>query len=144
MHDQSGVIGTTGPEMRRFFFTVDEAVALVRTGLDRAGDLHGKILSREMKAAQIQEILDVWIDRFGGRWERIEGRPGERRDEYLIGDLELEHATELNFDGVRHFMISFNERAERPISVGLSSANADRLTSAEILDIIEQPPAEER
>src|SRR5262249_33157336 len=26
MHEETGVIGTTGPDMRRFFFTVDEAV----------------------------------------------------------------------------------------------------------------------
>src|SRR6185312_15679480 len=29
-----GIIGTTGPEMRRFFFTVDDAVGLVLTALD--------------------------------------------------------------------------------------------------------------
>ena len=29
MHSETGLIGTTGPEMRRFFFTVDEAVKLV-------------------------------------------------------------------------------------------------------------------
>src|SRR5688500_1638163 len=28
MHETTGVIGTTGPDMRRFFFTVDEAVKL--------------------------------------------------------------------------------------------------------------------
>src|SRR5262249_36022839 len=33
MHDETGVIGTTGPEMRRFFFTVEEAVRLVLTAL---------------------------------------------------------------------------------------------------------------
>jgi UDP-N-acetylglucosamine 4,6-dehydratase len=144
MHDQTKVIGTTGPEMRRFFFTVDEAVALVRTGLDNADELHGKVLGREMKAAQIQEILDVWIERFGGSWERIEGRPGERIDEFLIGDLELEHTVERTFDGVRHFVISFNERVAEPLPVGLSSANAERLSAAEILDLIEHPPPEER
>ena len=31
MHDETGVIGTTGPEMRRFFFTVEHAVELVKT-----------------------------------------------------------------------------------------------------------------
>jgi FlaA1/EpsC-like NDP-sugar epimerase len=129
--------------MRRFFFTVDEAVALVGTALSYADELRGSVLSREMKAAQIQEILDVWIERFGGSWERIKGRPGERDDEFLIGDLELQHTSERTLNSVRHFVISFNERVPDPISVGLSSANAERLTAAEILRLIEDPPPEE-
>src|SRR4051812_45848785 len=40
MHETKNVIGTTGPEMRRFFFTVDEAVNLVLTGIQHADDLH--------------------------------------------------------------------------------------------------------
>ncbi len=144
MHAQTNVIGTTGPEMRRFFFTVDEAVALVCTALRNADSLHGKVLSREMKAAQIEEILDVWIERFGGSWERIDGRPGERNDEFLIGDLELPFTCEREFDGVRHFVISFNERVAQPVAVGLSSANAERLSPKEILRLIEDPPLEER
>lgn len=144
MHERTGVIGTTGPEMRRFFFTVDEAVALVCTGLAHADEFGGKVLSREMKAAQIREILDVWIERFGGSWERIEGRPGERNDEFLIGDLELLHTSERTFDGVRHFVISFNERVADPIAVGLSSANACRMDAKEILNLLEDPPPEER
>lgn len=143
MHDDTRVIGTTGPEMRRFFFTVDEAVKLVMTALDNASDLGGKVLSREMKAAQIQEILDVWIRHYGGSWARIDGRPGERVDEFLIGELELAHTSERVLDGIRHFVISFNETVSNPIAAGISSANAERLTPEEILAIIEHPPAEE-
>ena len=144
MHAENGVIGTTGPKMRRFFFTVDEAVALVITALDNIRALAGKVLSRKMKAAMIEEILDVWIERKGGRWERIDGRPGERNDEFLIGDLELPHTGEAQFGGIEHYVISFNEKAASPVQVGLSSANAERLTRAEIASIIENPPVEER
>lgn len=143
MHEETGIIGTTGPEMRRFFFTVDEAVKLVLTALNHIDLVQGKVLSREMKAAQIQEILDVWVKLKGGRYEKIEGRPGERNDEFLIGDLELPYTKELTLDGVRHFLISFNQKVDNPISVGLSSANTVRLTEAEIAHIINNPPPEE-
>jgi FlaA1/EpsC-like NDP-sugar epimerase len=143
MLEEQGVIGTTGPEMRRFFFTVDEAVKLVLAALENIEEVRGKVLSRRMKAAQIEEILKVWVNDKGGRYEKIEGRPGERDDEFLIGDLELPYTREINYDGVTHYLISFNEKVKDPVSIGLSSANTDKLTDKEILDIINNPPVEE-
>jgi UDP-N-acetylglucosamine 4,6-dehydratase/5-epimerase len=137
MHADTGVIRSTGPHMRRFFFTIDEAVALVRTCLDNMDLLAGRVLSRTMKAAQISDLLNTWVEAKGGRWEKMEGRPGERDDEFLIGDLELPYTVEKDFDGVKHFIITFNEKAPVALPVGLSSANTERLTKAEMLQLIE-------
>ncbi|MBD0327284.1 MAG: SDR family NAD(P)-dependent oxidoreductase [Pyrinomonadaceae bacterium] len=139
MHDDTGVIRSTGPEMRRFFFTVDEAVRLVRTAMEEIADVQGKVLSRKMKAAQIKDLLTVWINDKGGRWERMEGRPGERDDEFLIGDIELPYTFEVEYHGIPHYVISFNEKVERPLAVGLSSANTERLTEPEMLQLINSP-----
>lgn len=144
MHEATGVIGTTGPEMRRFFFTVDEAVALVIAGLDRADRLHGTILSRKMKAARMRDILDLWVARRGGEWRQIDSRPGERDDEILVGDLELPFAQEETYDGIPHYVIAFNRKAATPLARVLSSANAERLSDEEIIDLIDNPPPEER
>ncbi|HYF29567.1 MAG TPA: polysaccharide biosynthesis protein [Chitinophagaceae bacterium] len=143
MHEETGVIGTTGPEMRRFFFTVDEAVELVLTALYDIELVQGKVLSRKMKAAQIEDILKVWTQHKGGRYEKIEGRPGERDDEFLIGDLELPYTSQVMYNNITHYLISFNQKAKQPLSTGLSSANTERLTEQEILSIIDNPPAEE-
>lgn len=70
MHEETGIIGTTGPEMRRFFFSVDEAVQLVITAMDNIDLVKGKVLSRYMKAAQIEDILQTWIEERGGKWEK--------------------------------------------------------------------------
>lgn len=136
MHEEKGVIGTTGPEMRRFFFTVHQAVQLVRVAIENIDLVQGKVLSREMKAAQIEDLLKVWISKFGGRYETIEGRPGERLDEYLIGELELPYTNELLLDGIKHFLISFNQKASKPLTQIISSANAQRLTDTEIKELI--------
>jgi UDP-N-acetylglucosamine 4,6-dehydratase len=136
MHEESGVIRSTGPEMRRFFFTVREAVELVRAAIDGIDGIHGKVLSRTMKSAQISHLLDLWVETRGGRWERMEGRPGERDDEFLIGDLELPYTRELDLKGVRHFLISFNQKVPSPVGVGLSSANTERLSREEMLALI--------
>ncbi|OJJ23552.1 capsule biosynthesis protein CapD [marine bacterium AO1-C] len=143
MHEETGVMGTTGPEMRRFFFTVDEAVNLVITALNNIDETQGKVLSRMMKAAQMEDILKTWVKHKGGKYEKIDGRPGERIDEYLIGELELAYTRELQYDGITHYLISFNEKVDNPVSVGLSSANTAKLTEEEILNIIENPPIEE-
>lgn len=139
MFEETGVIKTTGPEMRRFFFTVDEAVKLVLTAMREIETIQGKVLSRYMKAAQIQDLLETWTANKGGTWERMEGRPGERLDEFLIGDIELPYAREVEYDGVKHYIISFNEKADEPLEFGLSSANTERLSKAEMLDLINSP-----
>lgn len=144
MHEETNVLGTTGPEMRRFFFTVDEAVKLVITAMENMGELQGKVLSREMKAAQIEDILKTWTKHKGGRYEKIEGRPGERDDEFLIGETELPYTEVKSYDGVRHYIISFNDKVENPLPEVFSSANATRLSEEEILAIIENPPIEEK
>lgn len=139
MHEETNIIKTTGPEMRRFFFSVDEAVKLVLTALEQIDPIQGKVLSRYMKAAQIEDLLDTWTAEKGGSWERMEGRPGEREDEFLIGDIELPYAREVEYDGVKHYIISFNEKSETPLEFGLSSANTERLSRTEMLDLINSP-----
>lgn len=136
MMDDTGVIKTTGPEMRRFFFTVQNAVDLVIAAIDNQETCHGKILSREMKSAQIQDILDVWIKNYGGKWEKMQGRPGERLDEFLVGETELEYCETITINGILHYLISPNTKTSTPLSGIVNSANCARLTEAEILDII--------
>ncbi len=143
MHEETGVIGTTGPEMRRFFFTVEEAVNLVLTAMKNIEVLQGKVLSRYMKAAQIKDVLELWVKHKGGSWQQIEGRPGERNDEYLVGELELPYTLETSYDGIRHYVISFNQKVSTPMLSALSSANTERLSDEEILHIINNPPVEE-
>ena len=136
MHDETGVIRSTGPEMRRFFFGVGEAAGLVLTAMKHIDEIRGRVLSREMKAAQIQDLLAVWTRHRGGRWERMEGRPGERNDEFLIGEIELPYTSEIKYNNIKHYIISFNKKANYPIGSALSSANAERMTEPEMLELI--------
>lgn len=143
MHDKTGIISTTGPEMRRFFFTVDEAVQLVLTAIQNSERFAGRVLARRMKAARISDILRVWTEHKGGRWERIDGRPGERDDEFLIGELEVPFTFEITLGGTPHYVISFNEKTPTPVTLALSSANTEKLTDQDILQIVNNPPIEE-
>lgn len=137
MHVSTGVIGSTGPDMRRFFFGVDEAVALVMTAVREIDTIRGRILSREMKAARVRDLLDVWIDARGGRWEPIEGRPGERDDEFLVGETELSFTEAVTYDGVAHYLISCNQKNDTPLERAVSSATAEPMSHEEMLALIE-------
>ncbi len=143
MHDTTRVIGSTGPEMTRYFSKVDEAVDLVITAMENVEHLQGCVVSRTMKSALIQDILDLWIREKGGRWEKIEGRPGERPHEYLIGEPELPYTSTMQLDGVQHYVISFNLPVASPPAAPFCSANAERLSEQELVEIINNPPTEE-
>jgi UDP-glucose 4-epimerase len=136
MFESTKKIQSTGPEMRRFFFSIKDAVNLVITALNNIEELQGKILSREMKSCQIQDILRVWTSNFGGSWEKINGRPGERDDEYLVGETELSYCEVKFFEAIKHFIISPNNKVESPLNSVFHSGNCERLTDEEILDIL--------
>lgn len=140
MHESTGVIGTTGSEMTRLFTLVDDAVTLVTTAIENINQLGGKILCRELKSARIGHILDLWIRHKGGDWKKIEGRPGERHDELLIGDSERAYTTEAMYSGTRHYIITPNHPATQALPLIISSADAPRFSDEEILAIINNPP----
>lgn len=144
MLKSTGVIQTTGPDMLRYLFTVDEAVALVLTALDHAADLHGTVLARAMKAVRMEDVLKVWISLERGRYEVIDGRPGERDEEFLIGEQELPYTCERFYGGVAHYVITFNRKADAPLRDPLSSRTAERLTREEIAALLTNPPVEEQ
>jgi UDP-N-acetylglucosamine 4,6-dehydratase len=143
MHRKTGIIGTTGPDMTRFFFTVDEAVALVITAIEGLHEFQGKVLSRAMKAALIRDVLETWVTEKGGSWKKIDGRPGERNQEFLVGELELPYVRAISINDVTHYVISFNEKVETPLDRVVCSDNAERLTIAEIRSLILNSPAHE-
>ena len=140
MTEKDGIVQTTGPEMRRFFFSVYEAADLVIRAMDNIDVLGGKILSQKMKSAQIESILEVWAKHYGIRWEKIQRRLGDKTDEYLISSIELENTVEKNINGISHFVITFNERFENHVVEPFSSRNADRLSETEILKLITNEP----
>ena len=136
MFNKDKTILTTGPYMRRFFFSVDEAVSLIDQAL-KLKKINGKILSAEMKSAKMIDILKVWIKSFGGRYKVIKTRKGDRLDEFLIGEDELKYTQELKIKNKKYYIINFNKISKKPIKKIVSSQNAKRLSQSEIEKIIQ-------
>ena len=137
MFNKNKTILTTGPNMRRFFFSVDEAVSLIDQALKLKNKLAGKILSAEMKSAKMIDILKVWIKKFGGNYKIIQTRKGDRLDEYLIGEDELKYAEVLKIKGKKYFVINFNKLSNKPLKKIVSSKDAKKLLQSEIEKIIQ-------
>ena len=136
MYKKNKTILTTGPYMRRFFFSVNEAVSLIDQALKLKNKLNGKILSAEMKSAKMIDFLKVWTKRFGGKYKIIQSRKGDRQDEYLIGEDELKYAKEMKIKNRKYFVIDFNNLLKKPLKEIVSSENAKRLAQSEIEKII--------
>ena len=139
MAERDGVIGSTGPEMRRYFFSIDEATGLVARAIDNMDQVGGRVLSIDMGAAQMSDILDVWKDKFGTDWERLPPRPGDSIDQGLIGDSEVGHTKTIQLDGHTHYLCDFRDRDFGDLTEPLTSETARRLTVDEISTLLDDP-----
>jgi len=139
--EKEGLIGSTGPQMRRFIFSVNEAADLVIRAMNHAEELRGGILSLKMKSAQIKSILETWSKLKNVPWKQIEGRPGDKIDEVLVGKIELPYTKEIFIDDLHHYYINFNVKNEdNNLTDEVSSENAERLNEDEIIKLISNPP----
>jgi FlaA1/EpsC-like NDP-sugar epimerase len=136
MFDKNKTILTTGPYMRRFFFLVSDAVTLVDTALENIKFLNGKILSREMKSAQMIDIIKTWINIYGGKYSIIGSRSGDRQDEYLIGEEELKYTIEKKINNIKHYVIDFLKTDKNSIKQIISSSTAEKLSNLDISKIL--------
>ncbi len=136
MFNKNKVIYTTGPYMRRFFFSVDEAVDLVIKSIKLRKKLRGKILSVEMKSARMIDILKRWISKFGGKYIITDKRHGDRLDEYLIGEDELKNSYLIKEKKKNYFVIDFSKISKKPIKKIISSSNSKKLSKSDIDKIL--------
>jgi UDP-N-acetylglucosamine 4,6-dehydratase len=133
-------VGTTGPHMRRFFFAVNDAADLVITAMHNIDNFHGGILSLQMKAAQIEDILKIWSKEFSVPYEKIGERHGDKLDEVLIGKIELPHVESVEIEGRKYYHINFYKKFQNDLLDEVSSANVEKLSEQEMLDLITNKP----
>jgi FlaA1/EpsC-like NDP-sugar epimerase len=137
MFEKNKTILTTGPYMRRFFFSIDEAVDLVKFALENSHNFSGKIISTEMKSSLIIDVLKVWIKKYGGKYNIVKSRKGDRDDEFLFGFNEIDYVYKIKKNNKIYYVIDFNKKAKNPIKKIISSKNTKKLNESEILKIIQ-------
>ena len=127
---------TTGPYMRRPFFSIHDAVDLVLYALSESKKFSGKILCANMKSCKLIDIIKVWTHKYGGSYKIIDVRKGDRIDEYLIGQNELEFTQKLKKKGKIYYLINFEKKSNKPLKEIVSSENAIKLNKQEILKLL--------
>ncbi len=136
MFKRNKKILTTGPYMRRFFFTIHDAVDLVLYALSESQRFSGKILCANMKSCKLIDIIKVWTKKYGGSYKIINIRKGDRIDEYLIGQNELKFTQKYRKKGKIYYLIDFEKKSKKPLKKIVSSENATKLNREEILKLI--------
>ena len=142
MQASSGVITTTGPEMRRFIVRVDAAADFVHAALRNAEALGGKVLAMPAGVAQIGDLLAVFVGERGGSWVNGARRPGDEDDQWLIGESEAARTEPFELDGRACLALSLQARAGGGLASGVSTATARRLTPDELRQLVHEPVAQ--
>ena len=136
MFEKNKTILTTGPYMRRFFFSIEEAVNLMKFALKNSNKLSGKILTTEMKSSLMIDILKVWIKKYGGKYKIVKTRKGDRADESLVSSNEIDYTYKIKSNNNIYFVIDLNKKAKNPLKKIISSNNSKKLNELEISKLI--------
>ncbi|MEM6986034.1 MAG: polysaccharide biosynthesis protein [Pseudomonadota bacterium] len=123
----------TDSRMNRLMFSAEEASELVRKTADYAHQVDAPfVLVRKMKSVNMLQLANAISADFGdGRPpETIGLRPGERLNETLVSDAELDVAYEAD-DGL-HIMLHSDAIGQRLLKRELSSLTAEYMSDEEI------------
>ena len=144
MANNSQVIESTGPDMSRFLFSINDAVNLVKTSLNNSEIVSGKILSYPMKGVKFQRILDEFCEIYNTNWKPIESRKGDRPYELLISETESSYTKEIELQKKKYFLLDEKRREESTdLKEAYSSISCEQLNTEEIRKLIlERPPKE--
>ena len=133
----SGVISSTGSNLSRFFFKVDDAVGLIATALQHETTVAGNILSIPMKGVTMSRILDIWTSQVGKTWEAAPSRQGDRFEEFLIAENEISRTRTLDLNGSNFYLIeSQNKGSYSELSAPVSSSSVEQMSDEEIANLL--------
>ena len=136
MMEDNGLIESTGPNMKRFFFSVSDAADLVIRNLHNIHTTRGKILSMKMKASKISNLLNTWQNLYGTKWIEIDRRLGESDHESMIGSIELKYTAEIILDDRDHFLTSLRDPLTVHAQDVFTTEFAEHHSEDEMIDLI--------
>ena len=89
-----------------------------------------------MKSSMILDVLKVWIKNYGGSYKTIQGRKGDRLDEYLIGNNELKNTYIVKDKKKIYYIVDYNKNASKPLKNIISSQNSKKLNEKDLLNLL--------
>jgi UDP-N-acetylglucosamine 4,6-dehydratase/5-epimerase len=132
--ESGGPVTLTVPQMTRFLMTLDESVDLVVHAMANAKG--GEIFVRKAPAATVEDLARALIMKYGNGVDipvRVIGiRPGEKVDEVLVNEYEVQRAVETDDYFTIHPEYRGPAIASRyPVGYEYTSANTRRVSRPE-------------
>lgn len=134
-------LSITHPEMTRFMMSLDDSVNLVLHALTQSKG--GEIYVKKAPATKVIDLAITMLKKYGNRDEKdvmITGiRPGEKMDEVLVNEYEIQRAIENKdyFEILPEYR-SFKGKVKYEFGYEYTSANTKQLTSyKEISSLLE-------
>ena len=125
-------IDTTGFDMSRFFFSVHDAIDMMNDVLSVLDDLYGKTLAKKMKGVKIEHLLRQFILFYGGSYEKVAARIGERPDECMVGSAEVAHTAKCIINNREYYLIDYAFDHLSDLVFPVQASTAETLTTEEI------------
>ena len=125
----------TDPEMNRLMFLPEDAVKLIEKTIELASDIEtpgGFVLSKKMKNVNMGKLASA----ISKTIEIVGSRPGEKLNEDLISEKEIEYSRLLD-DG-QHILLEkeINNNLKTRLTSELSTETAENMTISEITEMV--------
>jgi UDP-N-acetylglucosamine 4,6-dehydratase/5-epimerase len=128
-------IRLTDPKMNRLMFLPTEAVELIEKSIELTADQNyqdGYVLSKKMKNVNMLRLSNVISDKV----DIVGLRPGEKLDEDLISEKEIEYSEVL--EGGEYIVIRSekNSDIDTRLAHGICSKTAEEMSNEELVNMV--------
>ena len=130
-------VQSTGPEMTRYFFKVNEACNLVNYVIRNPKETNGKVIIPNMKSAKIKDILNEWSKIYKVNWIKIKKRPNDKDYESIISSNEYCHVKKKYTNLGELFFLDLNKNGTKK---DINSNKSKKLNTSEIRKLILDKP----
>lgn len=137
MTKKNNLIKSTGPNMTRYFYSVQNACKLIDYTLENIKFLNSKVVIPDMKSAKISDILDTWCKIYNTNWTKVKKRHGDKNFESIISSAEYAEVKVKKTKIGNIFLVdSFKNKPKRDFN----SNNSKKFSNKEIQNLILQKP----
>ncbi len=103
MTHNEGIVRSTGVDATRFLQTVEYACGLIKGMLNNREEVEGSIITPDLKAARLQDVLDIWVEAKDCQYEAVESRSVDVPKDVLISEAEFAHTERHHIEGYHCF-----------------------------------------
>lgn len=137
MTKKNKLVKSTGPDMTRYFYSIDSACKLIDYAIQNIKKLNGKVIIPDMKSSKIKDILKVWSEIFKVKWIKVSTRKNDKNYESIISRNEYCKVIKIKTTLGLIYSIDLNENSKNQ---DINSRISKKYTLKEIKELILNKP----